>query len=187
MKKMPVIFLDRDGVLTKEKGYVTSLEQLEIFPYARQAVQILQALGYKVIVITNQSAVARGLMSEVELKKIHDYLQKETGVEAIYYCPHYPPINKEVLPYQVQCQCRKPNIELLQHAITEHNLTTEYGFFVGDRGTDILTGQKMHLKTVLLESGYGSCELEEEVTPDYIFNDLIEFAYVIKGSSTKCI
>lgn len=179
-QKYPVIFLDRDGVITKEKSYVTCLNQVELFPYAKMAVELLQHLGYKIIVITNQSAVARGMMSEAELQNIHEYIYKETGVDAIYYCPHYPPVDEEILPYRIHCKCRKPHTQLLEQAIKEHNLTKEKSFFVGDRASDILAGEHMGIKTVLVESGYGSQRLEAEVKIDYIFKDLLEFAYFIQ-------
>ncbi|MCR5609587.1 MAG: HAD family hydrolase [Lachnospiraceae bacterium] len=173
-----VIFLDRDGVICKEKSYVTKLEQLEIFDYAAKAVRVFHILGYAVIVITNQSGIARGMFSEDELVKMNSKIYKEVKVDDILYCPHLPPKQgeKEREPYIIKCTCRKPNTGLIEQAVRKHDLTLNGAFFVGDRASDIETGQNAHIKTVLLESGYGSTRLEKDITPDYIFNDLMEFA-----------
>jgi D,D-heptose 1,7-bisphosphate phosphatase len=178
MKKLwPVVFLDRDGVVCKEKGYITSIEQLEIFEYTKKAIELIKGAGWKVIIITNQSAVARGMMTEDDLKSIHKKIIINTKVDAIYYCPHYPPNdNEDKLPYIKSCNCRKPNIELLKRAELEHNLNMKKAFFVGDRASDIMAGENIDAKTVLLESGYGTDKLEIEVVPDYIFQNLLEFA-----------
>ena len=84
------VFLDRDGVLTEECGYVTSAENLYIFPYAEACVRQIHEKGYYAIVITNQSGVARGLFNEEELLRMNAYLMRQTGVDAVYYCPHHP-------------------------------------------------------------------------------------------------
>ena len=90
LEKRPAVFLDRDGVLTKEKSYVISKEEMELFPYAAECVAQLHQKGYYAIVITNQSGVARGLFTEEDLHAMNDYLIDKTGVDAVYYCPHHP-------------------------------------------------------------------------------------------------
>lgn len=183
--KRPVVFLDRDGVLSKEKSYVCCAEDMEIFPYARQAVKIIKALGYFVVVVTNQSGVARGFFGEEELVKMNLLLQREVGVDAIYYCPHYPPhLNKEEdPPYLIHCDCRKPGDGLMRKAALEFDLDLGTAWFVGDRASDVEAGQAIGAKTVLLESGYGSARLEKNVVPDFIFADLTEFAkYLVKDT-----
>lgn len=169
-KGKPVVFLDRDGVLTKEKSYVCSVEEMEIFSYAAECIQYIKSKGYLAIVITNQSGVARGFFTEKELLKMNRYLQDTTGVDAVYYCPHHP--EGSIDQYRKTCQCRKPETGLLMRACEEFDIDMDGSFMVGDRAADILTGQKAGLKTVLLESGYGTARLEEDVTADYIFKDL---------------
>lgn len=171
------IFLDRDGVLNKEKSYITERSELEIFPYAKEAIEIFKDLGHMTIVVTNQSAVARGLISEEKLIEMNDYLQSNLGVDAIYYCPHLPPPDDiELLPFLINCECRKPKGGMIKKALQEHGITLEGSYMVGDRAGDIIMGQTMHLKTVLLNSGYGVQNLEQDVAPDYIFSDLLSFA-----------
>lgn len=171
--KQKVIFLDRDGVICKEKSYVISLDEIEIFDYTRECIEIIHSLGYLAVVITNQSAVAKGLMAEEKLIEINDYIQKQTLVDKIYYCPHY---NQD-------CNCRKPKIGLLEKAIKDFDLDLTDAYFVGDRASDILTGQNIGIKTVLLESGYGTKRLEEEVLPDYILKDLKGFVDLLKRNN----
>lgn len=168
--KKPALFLDRDGVLTEEIGYITSIENLHIFPYAAECVRQIHEKGYYTIVITNQSGVARGLFTEETLKSMNIFLKEMTGVDAIYYCPHHP--DGDVDQYRKICKCRKPEIGLLEQACNDFDIDMNRSYMVGDRASDILTGQRAGIKTVLLESGYGSARLEQNVTPDYVFADL---------------
>ena len=169
-KGKPAVFLDRDGVLTKEKGYVCSVEEMEIFPYAAECIQYIKSKGYLAIVITNQSGVARGFFTEEELLKMNRYLQDMTGIDAIYYCPHHP--DGSIAGYKRICQCRKPDTGLLMRACEGFDIDMDNSYMVGDRAVDIITGQKAGIKTILLESGYGTERMEAEVTADYVVDDL---------------
>lgn len=182
MAGRPVIFLDRDGVLCEERGYVSSLWELRIFPYAQEAVERLHALGYLVIVITNQSAVARGLTDEKMVEEIHRCIMRETGVDKIYYCPHLPPKQGEPPrpPYHVFCDCRKPRTGLIGQAMRDYALNMERAYFAGDRASDIETGQAAGISTILLESGYGMARLEKTVKPDLVFETLMDFTHYLE-------
>lgn len=176
-KGRPVVFLDRDGVLCEEHGYVVSVDGLHIFPYAREAVRRLHDLGYLAIVITNQSAVARGLVTEEEVNRINRHLALTTGVDGVYCCPHYPPQEgePEKPPYRVFCDCRKPGTGLIHRAVRDFAPDMRTAWFIGDRAGDIKTGQAVGAKTVLLESGYGTAKLEAPVKPDFVFHTLLDF------------
>lgn len=164
------VFLDRDGVLTEEKGYIDSIEKLCLFSYAAECIQRIHEKGYWAIVITNQSGVARGLFTERALQDMNKYLKNAIGVDAIYYCPHHP--EGKVKQYRKICQCRKPETGLFEQACRDFKIEMKHSLMVGDRAGDIQAGQKAGIKTVLLESGYGMARLEKMVTPDYILNDL---------------
>lgn len=168
----PAVFLDRDGVLCTEKGYVTGIEELEIFPYTRKCIELLHQKGFLAVCVTNQSAVARGFMSEDTLKEINAYLVRETGIDAVYYCPHHP---RGIGVYGTLCKCRKPDTGMIEKAAERFQIDRERSYMVGDRSSDILCGKKAGIKTVLLESGYGTSRLEEPVYPDFIYHDLQEF------------
>lgn len=172
-KKRPAVFLDRDGVLTREKSYVSSINELEIFPYTAECVRQIHKKGYYAIVITNQSGVARGLFTEEDLAEMNDYLITETGVDAVYYCPHHP--NGKIENYRKDCICRKPETGMIQAAVRDFAIDIPMSWLVGDRAGDIQTGERAGIRTVLLESGYGTAGLEEEVEPDYILDDLRDF------------
>lgn len=173
ISEKPAVFLDRDGVLTKEIGYVTASEHLHLFPYAEDCISRIHEKGYYAVVVTNQSGVARGLFTEAMLQEMNQYLMEQTGTDAVYYCPHHP--QGKVERYRKVCRCRKPGIGMFEKARREFAIDMQNSWMVGDRAGDILAGQRAGLRTVLLESGYGSKRLEEPVKPDYTAEDLREF------------
>lgn len=175
--RRPAVFLDRDGVLTEECGHVTSVEELHVFPFAEVCVRQIHEKGYYAIVVTNQSGVARGLLSEDELLKMNDYLMQRTGVDAVYYCPHHPEGNLE--KYRKVCQCRKPKIGMFQEACRKFDIDLARSYMVGDRAGDIVAGQNVGVKTILVESGYGTAKLEEKVEADHVCRDLREVAEML--------
>lgn len=170
--RKPAVFLDRDGVLTREKSYILRREELEIFSYARECVAQIHKKGYWAIVITNQSAVGRGMLEESELLKMNEMLRTETGVDEIFYCPHWDAKG-------TVCNCRKPRTGLIEKAMQEFDIELEGSFFVGDRASDIETGKNMGIHTVLLESGYGRGRLEKEIEADFSCFDLKEFIKIM--------
>lgn len=178
MSMKPAVFLDRDGVLTVENSYVCSAEELEIFPYVRECIQQIHKRGFYAIVITNQSGIARGMFTEEELHRMNRMLVQETGVDAVYYCPHHP--QGIVEKYKVICDCRKPKTGLLERACKDYQIDLDHSYMVGDRAGDILAGMEMGIKTVLLESGYGLENLEQDVKPDYCLEDLRQFVELLK-------
>ena len=170
----PAVFLDRDGVLTVERGYaISSIDEMEIIPGTAECVDRLKELGYLTIVITNQSAVAKGLYTEEYLGEMNRKLLDEVKVDDLYYCPHHP---QGIIPqYSIKCECRKPETGMIRSAQKDHEIDMSGSFMVGDRACDILLGEKAGLKTVMVNSGYGMNKLEEECNPDYVFEDLRGF------------
>lgn len=174
----PAVFLDRDGVLTREKGYVGSVETLEIFPYTAECVRQIHKKGYYAIVVTNQSGVARGLVKEEKLQEMNEWLMEQTGVDAVYYCPHHP--EGKILQYRKICDCRKPGRGMFEAANQMFDIDMNKSYMVGDRAGDIIAGQNAGVRTVLLESGYGMARLEEKVTPDYVLDDLRDVIRILE-------
>lgn len=173
----PCVFLDRDGVLNEERSYITELCQLAIFPYVKKCIQAIHRKGYLAIVISNQSGIARGILKVSELEKMNDYLREQTEVDGIYCCPHLP--SGRDVGYAIECECRKPKTGLIGRACREHGIDLSRSIMVGDRASDILTGKKAGIKTVLLESGYGTRRLEADVEPDYIMGDLRDILNIL--------
>ncbi|MCM1120945.1 MAG: HAD family hydrolase [Eubacterium sp.] len=166
----PAVFLDRDGVLTEERGYISSTDELHIFPYVTECIRQIHKKGYYAIVVTNQSGVARGFFTEETLQKMNEYLMQQTHVDAVYYCPHHP--EGVVEKYRIVCDCRKPQTGMFQNACKEFDIDVANSYMVGDRASDVIAGKNEGLRTVILESGYGMARLEKSVKPDYVFKDL---------------
>ncbi|MFW9782813.1 MAG: D-glycero-beta-D-manno-heptose 1,7-bisphosphate 7-phosphatase [Candidatus Heimdallarchaeota archaeon] len=172
----PAIFLDRDGVINKEVNYLSSADHLEFIPGSIKALKMLKKMGYLLIVITNQAGVARGYFTEEDLQIIHQKMNKslrKKGVilDDIFYCPHHP-------DFTGICDCRKPKPGLIRKAQNKHNIDLANSYMVGDTLNDIKTGIAANCKTVLVLTGYGSEERQkiDVITPDFIYENLLEFA-----------
>ncbi len=153
------IFIDRDGTINEDIGYASSPDELIIYPWAARAVRLINEAGLPVIVITNQSGVARGLYTEDTLAEIHDHLREvlsESGahVDAIYYCPHHPKHGDE--RYRKLCDCRKPQTGLLDRAAREHDIDLGRSYVIGDKASDINLATNAGARGVLVLTGYGS-------------------------------
>ena len=150
-KKFKAVFLDRDGVINKNKDdYVKNISELEIFPFISESIKKLQSVGFKIIVITNQSAINRGLMTETHLNKIHEKIQSfliqhNTKIDYFYYCPHTPTEN---------CSCRKPKTGLLLKAIDDFSIDINNSWFIGDRDSDIQAGRSVGCKTLKIQNNF---------------------------------
>lgn len=175
------VFLDRDGVVCREKSYITSPEQLEIYSFARPAILCLKEAGWQVYIVSNQSAIARGLMNEADLALIHWRLLQEIPVDKIYYCPHHPQ-EKASLPYAMQCSCRKPAPGMILRAARENQIDLSCSYMVGDRVSDIQAGHSAGLITVLVRTGYGA-ESEKQIKADWVFDNLEEFVACLTETS----
>ena len=150
------IFLDRDGVINKErKDYVKSIEEFQILDGVPESIKMLKEKGFVVIVITNQSAINRGLVTIETLNEIHNHLQKilkdnNTSIDDFYFCPHIPDEN---------CQCRKPNPGMLIKAVQDHDIDMNQSFMIGDSLTDVQAAQKAGCKGILLNQNQTLLEL----------------------------
>lgn len=185
-------FLDRDGTIIEENGYISQVKQIEFIPGSVKAIQILKSLGYKIVVITNQSGVAQGYFTEKTLKKVHRYLQKElkknkAGWDGIYYCPHHPRVGLK--RYLKDCNCRKPKTGLVKLAVREHQLKLKGSVVIGDKLFDVGLGKNAKIKSILVLTGHGKKESKKVGTypktkPDFIAKNLLEAAeYLQKQGS----
>ena len=178
--KNKAIFLDRDGVINKEVNYLSDPDDFKFIEGSIDALKILKKKGYILIVITNQAGIARGYFTEEKLAQIHGKMtntlkQHNINLDATYYCPHHPDITGE-------CTCRKPNIGMLLKAKEKFNIDLKRSYMIGDTLNDIQTGYNAHCKTVLVLTGYGMDEKSKisTIKPDYIYNNLLDFAKNIK-------
>jgi D-glycero-D-manno-heptose 1,7-bisphosphate phosphatase len=173
------IFIDRDGTLNEEVGYIRELGQFRLYAHATEAVRLIKQAGWLAIIITNQSGIARGLFTEDFLSQVHQQMIAElecagASVNAIYYCPHHPDLGEP--PFRLDCDCRKPKPGLLERAATEFGLTLSDCVVIGDRFRDVETAQAVGGRGVLVLTGYGREELETPSTirPDHIAVNLLE-------------
>ncbi len=174
------VFLDRDGTVVKGVPYLSSPEELELLPHSARAIRLFKEEGFLVIIVTNQSGIARGYFTEERLKEIHERLldmlwREGAGVDAIYYCPHL--LEGNVPQYSIECQCRKPKIGMLLQAAKEHCINLTKSIILGDTPVDILAGKTAGCKTVLIKD-YEE-EVDISVSPDYIVRNLMEAASLL--------
>jgi D-glycero-D-manno-heptose 1,7-bisphosphate phosphatase len=153
------VFLDRDGTLIEEIGYLDRLDGIDIFPFSIDAVRLLNRAGFAVVVATNQSGVARGLFDEAFVATVHDRLSHSFAaggarIDAFYYCPHHPEGSVEA--YRAACDCRKPKPGLFRCAARDLDLDLAHSFVVGDRLNDIDAGRAIGARSVLVRTGYGA-------------------------------
>jgi D,D-heptose 1,7-bisphosphate phosphatase len=170
------VFLDRDGTINEEVGYLRNLEQLKLFPRSAAAIRMLNQRGIKVIVVTNQSGVARGYFGEDFVQEVHGSLQKqlcaeEAHIDAFYYCPHHP--TEGLSPYRQVCACRKPEAGMLLQASRDLHIDLSRSYMVGDMMKDVQAGRKVATKGILVMTGYGTGEkTDEKLLLDYVSPDL---------------
>ncbi len=134
------VFLDRDGTINIDKNYIYKMEDFEFIPGAVEALRLLQKEGYKLIIITNQSGIARGYYTEEQYETLNQWMLRELEaagvyIDGVYYCPHHP--GAKVKEYRKECNCRKPGLGLFEDAIREHNIDLSLSYAVGDKLRDV--------------------------------------------------
>ena len=151
MNKLKTVFLDRDGVINKERSdYIKSISELEIFPNVAKNIELLKNDGFLVVVITNQSAINTGIITHKTVAQIHDSIQNYlktngTSVDGFFYCPHKPNEN---------CNCRKPKPGLLHQAILELNIDPKSSWMIGDNNSDIDAATSIGCKAIKLSKNF---------------------------------
>ena len=158
------IFFDRDGTINTEVDFLSRPEDLTLIPNAATAIREANELGLSAFLITNQSGIARGLLTEKDLEQVHRKLEKllaEHGahLDGIYYCPHHPEYGTP--EYRKDCSCRKPKAGMLRQAAKEYGIDLPASFVVGDRCVDMMASEEAGCTSVLVLTGYGTTEQEE--------------------------
>jgi D-glycero-D-manno-heptose 1,7-bisphosphate phosphatase len=186
----PAVFLDRDGTLSEERGYIDRLELIEIFPWTSDAIRLLNRAGFVVVVVTNQSAIGRGIIDLPFLQTVHDTFDRHLArsgarVDRYYYCPHHP--DARLPEYRVVCRCRKPGPGMIEQATTELGLDPSRSFMVGDRVIDVACGHAAGVRSLLVRSGHSAHAGESPPglsEPDAILNNLMEaVGWILRSSS----
>lgn len=152
------VFIDRDGTLNEDIGYVSTPDELVLYPWAAEAVRLVNESGLLTVVITNQSGIARGMYSEGTLAAIHSRMLEELArkgarIDAVYYCPHHPEVGDA--RYRIACECRKPRSGMLEKAAREHKIDLARSFVIGDKASDIKLAGNAGPRGALVLTGHG--------------------------------
>jgi D-glycero-D-manno-heptose 1,7-bisphosphate phosphatase len=177
---VPAVFLDRDGTLIDEVGYLDRPERVILYPWSIAAIRALNRSGIRTVMVTNQSGIARGFFDEALVERVHQHIARllELGgayLDRYYYCPHHP--DGKVAGYARACECRKPGRGLIDRAVEELGVDPRRSFTVGDRWLDVALAAPVGARGILVRTGYGALEetrRPEHVTAAAVVNNLVE-------------
>lgn len=182
------IFLDRDGTINVDVGYLHRLEDLELFPWAADSLRLLKRAGYVLVVVTNQSGVARGMIDPGFIQVCHDEMRRRlqpagADLDALYYCTHHP--LGSVKEFAVDCRCRKPMPGMIEDATRDLGIDPRQSWVVGDKWLDVNLGRAVGARSILVRTGWGA--EQEQKRPagqevDAICDNLIHAVSVILGN-----
>lgn len=169
------VFLDRDGTINIEKEYLYLAKDFEFIPGVVEAIQLLNQAGVMVVVVTNQSGVARGYYTEDDVVNLHRHIARElelsgAHIDAWLFCPHHPTGRGS---YALQCNCRKPLPGMLQEAAERYDICLEESTMIGDKQADIEAGQAAGCHTILVRTGYGATEEQKFESKTVVCDDLL--------------
>jgi D-glycero-D-manno-heptose 1,7-bisphosphate phosphatase len=184
---VPGVFVDRDGTLNEEVGYMNHLSRLRLFPWSGRAIRKLNGAGVPVIAVTNQSGIARGYFTDELLHRVHEEISRQLAaqnarIDAFYYCPHHP---EAPLPaYRLACRCRKPATGMVEEGARRFRLDLANSYVVGDTYRDMQLGFNAGLHTILVMTGYGRGEFEYHARqwprqPERVVENLLEASTLI--------
>jgi D,D-heptose 1,7-bisphosphate phosphatase len=199
MKKNAAVFLDRDGTINEEVGYLDSIDKLNIFAYTSEAIRLINESGMKAVVMTNQSGVAKGYFTEEFVRTVHEHIQtmlRKRGafIDAFYYCPHHQ--TEGIGVYLQSCACRKPGAGMLVQASKDLDIDLRRSYTVGDMLKDIQVAHTVGAKGILVKTGYGINTIEKDLAsesseicqPSYIAEDILDAVkWIMKDRKKKLL
>jgi D-glycero-D-manno-heptose 1,7-bisphosphate phosphatase len=191
--KKPAVFLDRDGTINEQMGYINHVSRFVLLPMAAGAIRSLNESGYLTIVLSNQSGVARGyypyeLVDEVNSRMKELLGEKGALIDGIFFCPHYP--KGSVPQYSIECNCRKPSPGMIETACSCFEIDLSNSYMIGDRVDDIKMARSAGIKGVLVKTGYGRGEVQHVlphsgIQPDFIAEDILDAVIWIRARAGK--
>ncbi|RPI74978.1 MAG: HAD family hydrolase [Desulfobacteraceae bacterium] len=180
--KRPAVFLDRDGTINEQMGYINHRDRFILLPRAAEAIKLLNQNHFPAIIVTNQSGVARGYYPIGLVYEVHALLKTQlarcqAGVDGIYFCPHYT--QGKLAEYAVQCNCRKPAIGLIEQACQDFEIDLIHSYMIGDTCSDMELAHNAGLKGIMVRTGYGMGEIDhilpqKKQKPSFIAQDLYD-------------
>ena len=189
--KKPAVFIDRDGTVNEQMGYINHLSRFTMFPSVAEAIKLLNSQQYLTIIVSNQSGVARGYYPIELVNEVHAHMKtllEKAGaiIDGIFFCPHYA--KGSVPEYSIQCNCRKPKTGLIEKACDAFDIDMKNSYVIGDRYSDIELAVRLDIEGILVTTGYGLGDLEYvfprlSFSPAYIAKDLLHAVrWIIKKS-----
>jgi len=189
----PAVFIDRDGTINEQRGYINHISQFVLLPGVGKAISLLNKNNHTVVITSNQSGVARGYFPIQLVKEIHGLMELKltkdnAHIDRIYFCPHHP--DGVVPEYSRECDCRKPNTGLIKKAKAELDIDMETSYVIGDRLLDIEFANNANLPGILVLTGYGKGELKyvvphKSIKPAYVAEDLLRAVqWILKQEKT---
>ena len=185
----PAVFLDRDGTINEQMGYINHLSRIHLLPKATEAIRLLNKHGILAIVVSNQSGIARGyfpmeLVESVNARMCASLEEADAKIDGVFYCPHHK--NGVIPDYSIDCECRKPKTGLIERACKEFDIDMSKSYVIGDQCSDMELAHRAHLGSVLVKTGYGLGEIEyvlpkEAQKPAYIAEDILDGVTWILG------
>lgn len=182
MEKRRAIFMDRDGTISHEVGYINHVSRMRPYSFSGIAIELINRSDWLAIVVTNQAGVARGYFTEGLVKEVHRRMESILALDGaklddIFYCPHHPTAGEA--PYRKDCECRKPKPGMLLKAAEKHNIDLSRSVMIGDKISDVEMAKANGLTAVLVLTGYGRGELQYQsenwqVQPDFVAENLLE-------------
>ena len=184
----PAVFLDRDGTINVEKEYLFRAEEFSFIPGAPEAIRLLKDAGYLVIVVTNQSGIARGFFDEPAVHRLHRFMDEElaafgTAVDGYYLCPHHP-LHGEG-DYRCECQCRKPLPGMLLHAAGDFSIDLFASYMIGDKLADVQAGRAAGCRPLMVGTGYGAREALRLPAGVPVYADILAAARAITAGNCR--
>jgi D-glycero-D-manno-heptose 1,7-bisphosphate phosphatase len=188
--KHAAVFIDRDGVLNADPGYINNPFDLHLYPFVAEAVRNFNQMGLKVIVVTNQSGIARGFLTLDKLQAIHQKLIDELAaqnavIDKIYFSPYH--IDGHIPPYNIQHSDRKPDIGMFQKACLDFDLDPNTSFMIGDRRSDMIFAHRAKITPILVLTGDGIKDYiddelyrQKDIAPRYVTQDILAASWLIK-------
>jgi len=181
MKKQKAIFLDRDGVINDKTECVKTPREFRLLPNTVKGLKLLMNTSFKLIIVTNQIRLGKGEISIKEYNKVNEkmlklFKQNNANADAIYYCPHR---------IEEHCNCRKPDLGMLNKAKKDFNLDFRKCWLVGDKTSDIKAGERIKCKTILVKTGAAGKDQKHKIHPDFVADDLYEAAKIIYSKKEK--
>jgi len=194
MNARPAIFLDRDGVLIRDVDLLTRVEDIVLLEDAAASLRELQDRGYKLIVVSNQPVVARGLATEADVERVNEHigelLRQASGavVDRFYFCPHHP--EADIEEYRIACECRKPRPGMLLKAVSDFDIDLQRSWMIGDRISDVAAGARAGVRTIQLRTGrhdelpiVSPDPIGDDAAPEFVCDAWADAMSVLRGEA----